>query len=50
MGEEPQGHNAEHGLLAHTTVQDLRGFFQDECLERPGKMRIYLKEGYQPQV
>lgn len=43
MGEQPQGHDAEHGLLTHTTVQDLSGFFQDECLERPGKRRIYLR-------
>lgn len=50
MGEEPQAHDAEHGLLAHGTVQDLSGFFQDECLERRRKTRLHLQEGYQPWV
>lgn len=50
MGEEPQAHDAEHGLLAHGTVQDLSGFFQDECLERRRKTRLHLQEGYQPRV
>lgn len=37
MGKEPQGHDAEHGLLTHITIQDLCGFFHDECLEGPEK-------------
>lgn len=48
VGKEPQGHDAEHGLLTHTTVQGLDGFFQDECLEEPGKVRIYLREVTSP--
>ena len=27
--KEPQGHDAEHGLLTHVADQDLGGFFKD---------------------
>lgn len=35
--KEPQGHDAEHGLLTHVADQDLRGLFKDERLDRPGR-------------
>lgn len=37
--QEPEGHNAEHGLLTQGADQDLQGFFQDERLEGPGRNR-----------
>lgn len=48
--EEPQGGDAEHGLLTHVAGQLLTRLFKDQRLEGQRDTRIPLRESGWPQV